>query len=123
MTVDGYQTLEDRNNITEVEQNGPFICNRTDAWLGTGYYFWDTNMEWAKNWGFNSYERRGQGYVIGHCKLNLEKCFDIAGIVAHQTEFEQVYLALRASGKLNGKPKPRVKDCLAFLIRNSPYAS
>ena len=38
-----YQTVEDRGNPDYVEQHGPFICTNKNAWLGEGYYFWDTN--------------------------------------------------------------------------------
>jgi hypothetical protein len=116
MKVDGYQTLEDRDNITEVEQNGPFICERKDAWLGAGYYFWDTNIEWAKNWGEGSYIKNSKGYIIGHSKLNLENCFDLFGNVSHQLDLQNVYDVLIKSGKLMGG-KPKVSDCLTYLQR------
>ena len=40
-----YQTLENRNNPDQIEEQGPFLCNRKSAWLGEGYYFWDSFIE------------------------------------------------------------------------------
>ena len=34
-----YQTLEDKSNDNYVRENGPFCCERGDAWLGKGYYY------------------------------------------------------------------------------------
>ncbi len=50
-----YQTLEDRNNPDEVEEHGPYKCTRSDAWLGSGYYFWHHFIDLAHWWGRNSY--------------------------------------------------------------------
>jgi hypothetical protein len=72
-----YQTLENRGNLDFIENNGPFICKRNNAWLGTGYYFWESFIENAHWWGkeCNNYPN---GYVI--CKAiyteNEEKCFN-----------------------------------------------
>ena len=43
MTIIGYHTLEDRGNPKEILESGPKQCFRADAWLGHGYYFWDTD--------------------------------------------------------------------------------
>ena len=36
-----YQTLENRSNPDQIEEQGPFLCRHKNAWLGEGYYFWD----------------------------------------------------------------------------------
>lgn len=59
-----YQTLEDRSNIDDVEQYGPFKCGRDDAWLGIGYYFWDTFIEYAHWWGNTVYKYKNKPYII-----------------------------------------------------------
>lgn len=51
-----YQTVEDRNNPSEIETEGPFLCVRNNAWLGRGYYFWDTFVELAHWWGNTIYQ-------------------------------------------------------------------
>lgn len=68
-----YQTLEDRNNIDYVEQYGPFKCKHNDAWLGTGYYFWDTFIEYAHWWGKTAYEYRNKSYIICSSAVKFDK--------------------------------------------------
>lgn len=64
-----YQTLENRENVDDVEQNGPYCCSRQDAWLGTGYYYWDSYMDWARWWGEQVY---GSGnYIICETLLDI----------------------------------------------------
>ena len=63
-----YQTLENRENIDKIEANGPYLCNRSDAWLGPGYYYWESFIYWAHHWGETCY---GLGnYVI--CETLLD---------------------------------------------------
>ncbi len=70
-----YQTVEDRDNPDEVERSGPFCCSKKDAWLGTGYYFWESFIDNAHWWGANTYPH---GYII--CQASYvndeEKCLD-----------------------------------------------
>ncbi|MBF1069951.1 MAG: hypothetical protein HXL30_01175 [Prevotellaceae bacterium] len=56
-----FQTLEQRCNVDDVENNGPYCCKREDAWLSEGYYFWE-HIDFAHAWGNLSY---GGNYMIG----------------------------------------------------------
>jgi hypothetical protein len=73
-----YQTLEDRGNPDFVEKNGPFACNRKNAWLGGGYYFWESFIENAHWWGCEG-AKYSNGYII--CKalyeFNETICFNL----------------------------------------------
>jgi hypothetical protein len=73
-----YQTLEDRDNPDHVCNHGPFSCNRNNAWLGNGYYFWDSFIANAHWWGVEG-ARFPNGYYI--CKalydFDEEKCFNL----------------------------------------------
>ncbi len=64
MSSNLYQTLEDRSNIDYVEENGPFICRRSSAWLGIGYYYWDTFVDNAHLWGEKIYKKNNKDYII-----------------------------------------------------------
>lgn len=126
MIVTAYQTLEDRDNIDEIETDGPYICTRRDAWLGTGYYFWDSNMDWAISWGENSYLRFQKEYVIGRCWIDLsQKCFDLLGNVAHQLELKEVIEVMKNSGKIRQGQRLIMPNIIEFLKRNEifPYKS
>ena len=69
-----YQTLEYRNNNDYIEKEGPFQCTLSNAWLGEGFYFWDTFINYAHMWGINSYQ--SSGYVICKSIVDLNK-FDV----------------------------------------------
>lgn len=49
-----YQTTADRDNPDYVLENGPFQCTK-NPWLGDGFYFWDTFIEYAHWWGKQGY--------------------------------------------------------------------
>lgn len=88
MLTIAYQTLEDRGNPEHVEEFGPFLCQRSDAWLGYGYYFWDTHIELAHWWGRNSYL---QGYMICKCRCNIDHtCWDLVGNGEHRLELHDI---------------------------------
>ena len=95
-----YQTLEDRGNPDYIEQNAPFKCNRRNAWLGEGYYFWDTFIENAHWWGIRNY---GDNYVIceGTCLFDMEKCFDLVGNTEHLLEFGEAIEFLKKQNLVN----------------------
>lgn len=86
-----YHTVEDQENADYIEKFAPFLCKRNDAWLGTGYYFWDSNIDWAHDWGRN-YEE----YVICAAEISLDSSiFDLYGVVNHQEIFKKAYIALK----------------------------
>lgn len=116
----GYHTVEDRDNPDEIEADGPFKCTRRDAWLGPGYYFWDTRIMWAHKWGKDAYERKGYNYVI--CQAELDNSpsimFDLFGNILHQEEFLQAYLLLKTQLDKSGK-YPLVSEVLHFLHKQN----
>lgn len=120
--VDAYQTLEDRDNIDHVEASGPFPCTRSDAWLGFGYYFWDTNMDWAKEWGINSFERKGKQYIIGKCVVDItNQCFDLIGSVAHQMELMDVLETMKESGKFKHNHRRILPNIIEYMKRKGIF--
>lgn len=79
MLNDLYQTLEDKSNVDYVEENGPFICERRDAWLGRGYYYWDTFVDNAHLWGKKIYNSNNKDYMICLSKVEFsnENVYDL----------------------------------------------
>jgi len=89
MDITLYQTLEDRGNPEDVEDYGPFICRRKTAWLGDGYYFWDTHIQLAHWWGKTAYGVNN--YIICKAKGVLdENCWDLHGNGNHRLEYEAI---------------------------------
>ncbi|MBV7533042.1 hypothetical protein [Chitinophaga sp. sic0106] len=110
-----YQTLEDRNNPEEVEANGPFECRRLDAWLGFGYYFWDSHIELGHWWGDRAY---GTNYVICGANGKMdESCWDLHGNGLHRLEFEEISKKI-VSGGIIQKQHLTVAKLIIYLKRN-----
>jgi hypothetical protein len=121
-TVIAYQTLEDKDNIDEIETDGPFPCSRPDAWLGYGYYFWDTNIDWAMSWGINSYNNKGKDFIIGRCLINLSNdCFDLVGCVQHWSDFIEVIKVMKESKKIKNPSEEVVANIITFMRRNDIF--
>lgn len=86
MKITAFQTLEDRDNVHEVESDGPFVCPRNNAWLGIGCYFWDTHIELAHWWGASALNNK---YMITKAFLIIdENCWDLHGCGEHRQELE-----------------------------------
>lgn len=84
-----YQTVENRDNADEVEQNAPYMCVNQNAWLGKGYYFWDTFIELAHQWGKLSYN---DNYfvckVIGECQE--DNVLDLVGNTEQISDIREI---------------------------------
>lgn len=90
--VVGYQTIKDKGDPGDIENHGPYKCTRDDAWLGFGYYFWDSRIDWGHWWGSKSYNGN---YIICKAEIILGKtCFDLVGNVIHQQDFLETFEVL-----------------------------
>lgn len=120
--VNAYQTLEDQDNIDYVEKEGPFKCTRSDAWLGHGYYFWDTNIDWAKSWGERSYVNRGKEYIIGHSKIDISnRCFDLKGNTQHEMDLLESFKILKESKLTPKNIDPTVPEIIEFMKKHNIF--
>lgn len=116
----GYHTVEDRDNADEVEANGPFMCVRSNAWLGDGYYFWDSDLDLAHEWGRFGYEVRRKKYLICQGEIQHDDCiFDLVGWIPHQKAFLTVMDLLLE--QLPAGSEPRMVDVLDFLRSNDVF--
>ena len=123
MLTIGYHTLEDRDNVDAIENNGPIKCETKAAWLGFGYYFWDANEEWAHKFGRSRYP---DNYMIfeGDISLNHET-YDLFGNVRHKLEFREAWEILKDNGEFSADEMVRVADVIEYLKRINafPYNS
>ncbi len=116
----GYHTLEDRDNADEVEANGPFMCTRENAWLGDGYYFWDSDPDLAHEWGRVGYQLRRKQYMICQGEiLNDDFLFDLVGWIPHQKTFLAMMDLLQ--DHLPAGAEPKMVDVLDFLRSNDAF--
>lgn len=103
-----YQAVEDRDNPDEIEQKGPFMCKRKDAWLGHGYYSWDSFIELAHWWGGSSYDGN---YVIclSHCDYTFPHTYDLYNCPEHLENFKVLSDSL-------GKEFPNKRITVCFVL-------
>lgn len=118
MNLTVHQTLADFNNPDHVEEYGPFPCDKPNAWLGYGYYFWDTHIELAHWWGEVAYSKQ---YMICKAKATLdETCWDLHGNGNHRLEFESICVEIVKSG-LSTKEKLLVPQVIEFFKRKGSF--
>lgn len=98
-TRKAYQTLEDRGNYDDVEKYGPYICSQKNAWLGSGYYFWESFIENAHWWGIEGAAYKN-GYLICESKFELsdEKCFNLIDNPDHIRAFNTIRDTMKQKG-------------------------
>jgi len=113
--ITAYHTVEDRENPDQIKLEGPFRCEREDAWLGYGYYFWDTHEPWAHDWGKSAYRKKG--YVVCRAMVtnNENVMWDLYGNVGHNQEFIAAFETLLTSGKYNSEEDILTSDVIDFL--------
>lgn len=119
MEITLYQTLEDRENPDQIENEGPFICRADGAWLGHGYYFWDTHIELGHWWGLRAYGI--DSYVICRAYCNLDNtCWDLIGNGQHRLDFEKACNLIVDEG-LSDKEKLIVPNVIEYLKRKKQF--
>lgn len=103
-----YQAIRAEGSTEEIEHKGPFECTRTDAWLGSGFYYWETFKEHAHWWGQQSLKNN---YIIceTHLCINRIQLYDLEDSEVIQ-EFEQINKELI-------KKYPNQKLTVSFIIK------
>lgn len=109
-----FQTLEYKN-IHNIESDGPFLCQRKTAWLGIGYYFWDSFIENAHWWGKEGACHKN-GYIICEStfELNENKCFNLVDNPIHLEQFNQTKIFLKQNN-LYEEGKTTVARVVSYL--------
>jgi hypothetical protein len=101
MKIIGHHTCSKTDNISEIEQAGPFLSTHVDTderqhkFLGTGYYFWDNNIGMAHAHGQKNYKRK---YYIFESELHFESenFLDLAGNRIDMLFFQEVIESLKS---------------------------
>lgn len=112
-----YQAIDVRYDVSTTESNGPVECldlNDSD-WLGPGFYFWDSHIELAHQWGNSRYTTNNKRYYICKSICTLDnKCYDLHESGDKRIEFEKY--SIQVSRKLRVKLKHiLVRDVVLFL--------
>ncbi|MBL4560670.1 MAG: hypothetical protein JKX79_06750 [Labilibaculum sp.] len=93
-----YHTQESRAKLL----TAPIKCNKSDAWLGVGYYFWNIEID-ATHWGNNFKNRKGS-FEIYKADIDTENVLDTVFNEKHY-EFwlKQIEKAAKFITKKTGK--------------------
>jgi hypothetical protein len=113
MLVLGYHTLENRDNVDVIEPSGPIRCTTKAAWLGHGFYFWDSDINWAHKFGRSRYY---EDYMIFEAEIVVNQdTYDLFGNVAHIMEFREACQILKESGHVKNWDEIHVAHVLEYL--------
>lgn len=111
-----YQSVEDRGRVDYT----PVLCEAEDAWLGEGYYFWDSKKDDAHWWGGVHYH----GFsVICQSEYDYDSLefFDLVGNTDHKDYFFTFAEALIKKRKKNytvGETLELLKRIDASFLKN-----
>ncbi len=100
MKIIGHHTCSSNGLITEIEKQGPFASTHIDEdqkkhkFLGSGFYFWDNNVNMAHAHGQKNYKRK---YFIFEAELNLldDWFLDLAGNRIDMIRFQEIMSKLK----------------------------
>lgn len=114
---DIFQTLGNRDNADEVEAHGSYLCRSARAWLGEGYYFWDSLIENAHWWGHSAYN---DDYFICQALFRYEDdtIFDLVGDPLHLKELREVSYLLKSHNM-----DCTVAGTIEYLKRQTSFSS
>lgn len=119
MIIDkGYHTLENRGNATEIEETGPIRAKRLDiAWLGNGFYFWDTESRWAHKWGTDYGE-----YMIFVADIRRDEfVYDLFGDKKHILDFLECADLVRQKTNKANRHGILVSEVIEYIKKNTNF--
>lgn len=113
-----FQTLRDDGNPDDVEKYGPFKCTRPSAWLGHGFYFWDSHIELGHWWGNVA---NGSQYIICQARAVIDNsCFGLHGNGKHRIEFKEACRLIIEAG-ISTKKNLLVAQVIEFLKKRGIF--
>lgn len=114
--TDLFQTRKNTGNPLKIENGGPYKCVREDAWLGQGYYFWDTFVELAHKWGKTAYNNN---YIICKSSCSDDNMSLVYDLYDPQTLKDLKNITIKIQTKMSNDRKLYMKDIIN-LIKSRP---
>lgn len=113
-----YQTVEDRGNPEYIQAKAPFLCTREDAWLGHGYYLWDSFLINAHWWGETIYPKEGYVIVKFEAERN-EKILDLYSKPEQILVFKEIVDELKKQSLLD--ERSTVSMIIEYLKKHTKF--
>jgi hypothetical protein len=113
-----YQTLKFKNNNEEVLAHGPYDCTEANAWLHSGFYFWEEFIEPAHHWG-KTYNKGNYIITSGECIIFEDQLFDLLGNTKHIRMFRETIDLLNHEGLINDNTT--VAHVIDYLIKEDVF--
>ncbi|MBI9065132.1 MAG: hypothetical protein JEZ14_24320 [Marinilabiliaceae bacterium] len=118
MKTIAHHTCKKEGGIDYVISNVPFYAEHNVneekyQFLGSGYYFWDDNIELAKSWGKFHYNNDFHVFEFDF-EINSDNCLDLVGNRSHQKYFMELF---RIYEEHTGDTKENwsICQCIEFL--------
>jgi len=115
----GHHACKQTGGYSSVLENSPFYAehnpgNNKYQFLGSGYYFWDNNLELAKSWGKS---RCNNDYYVVEIDFELtsENCFDLVGNRNHQIYLLKMLDILKKETGHDKNKTWTLNQCVEFL--------
>lgn len=100
--------------------NAPCICEKSNAWLGSGFYFWAEEVD-AIHWGHNSKRNTGH-FEIYIADVNCEDVLDTVFNESHYNLWrKQIEKVASAIIKKTGK-KPQIKELNTYIAEKAKWS-
>ena len=119
MKTIGHHTCSNIGGAHSVFDRAPFRAIHDETkdkyqFLGTGYYFWDNNLELAKVWGKNHYFNQ---YVVVEVDFELTEanCYDLVGNRNHQIDIIKKMKDLRRSLSNSKSENWSISNYITFM--------
>lgn len=110
-----YHTQERR----EKRLTSPQICNRDDAWLGKGYYFWEEFMD-AEIWGNKSKKNSGY-YEIYESNIVTNRLLDTVFNEKHYRFWVKQVEKAAKSIQEKTRQKPTLKEVNEYFKEKATW--
>ena len=97
----------------------PILCERDDAWLGNGYYFWNDIFD-ANDWGHNSKKKSGF-FEVYEALIN---CENFLNTVLNEEHYNFWVTQIEKASKVIQKKigyKPSIKEINAYFKERAKW--
>ena len=88
----GYHTTNAEGKPLKEPIHSKWVKDKRDSYCGSGYYFWENNIDQAKFWGEFKYSRKQIEYCIYETTMNFDgKTGKVLNLVGNRRHLEYIF--------------------------------